>query len=90
MLLTWCTEFDNGTVDGDTSISFDSTKCHVVPRAVVDSLFRRFHLHWSASEVSVQVQMTIEDLEGEEILLQKGNHVLLLPSELKIVTLQLS
>lgn len=66
---TWHAKFNAQTVDGDTSVSFDPTKCHVVPRAIVDSLFRRFHLHRSTSEVSVQIQMAAEDFECEKILL---------------------
>lgn len=68
--ITWSAKLDCPGVDGDAAVPFDSPQRDVVPDTVVHACFGRSYFDRTTSEVGVQVEMSAENLESEQILLR--------------------
>jgi hypothetical protein len=69
IILTRWPELERRAVDDDATLALDPAQGDVVPGAVVHPLLGGPHLQRTLPEVHVQVEMSAQDLEGEEVRL---------------------
>ena len=72
--LTWSAEVRRGAVHRDAAVFTGTAQRRLVPHSVVHTARRGFHFHPTRAEVKVQIDVSIEQLESEEIRLQHKPH----------------
>ena len=68
--LTWSTEVRGGSVHRDAALLTGAAQRRLVPHSVVHTARCGLHFHPARAKVKVQVDMSVQQLEREEIRLQ--------------------
>ena len=72
--LTWSAEVSCVAVDGDAAVLTGTTQRHLVPHPVIYTACCGLDLDPARPEVKVKVDVSVEQLEGEEIGLQHESY----------------